>query len=63
MKYEEIVAKVKKAYAKADTALVDEHLAVQRSLLSLKARRNLAQKLSQAMFTFHVTLIRLQYSI
>ena len=29
MKYEEIVAKVKKAYAKADTALVDEHLAVQ----------------------------------
>jgi len=29
MTYEEIVAKVKKAYAKADTALVDEHLAVQ----------------------------------
>ena len=29
MNYEEIVAKVKKAYAKADTALVDEHLAVQ----------------------------------
>ena len=29
MTYEEIVAKVKKAYAKANTALVDEHLAVQ----------------------------------
>ena len=29
MKYEEIVAKVKKAYAKADTSKVDGHLAVQ----------------------------------
>ena len=29
MKYEEIVEKVKKAYSKADTALVGEHLAVQ----------------------------------
>lgn len=29
MKYEEIVEKVKKSYAKADTALVGEHLAVQ----------------------------------